>query len=64
MSGKGSKPRPFSVSHDEYAKNFDKVFNKSEVVDDFTELVIDKNEYYDIIDTFSILSEINNNEKE
>lgn len=36
MSGKGSKPRPFSVSQDEYAKNFDAIFRKPDprVVDD------------------------------
>lgn len=28
MSGKGSKPRPFSVSQDEYSKNFDTIFRK------------------------------------
>lgn len=28
MSGKGSKPRPFSVSQDEYSKNFDAIFRK------------------------------------
>jgi len=28
MSGKGSKPRPFAVSQEEYAKNFDAIFRK------------------------------------
>ena len=28
MSGKGSAPRPFSVSQDEYSNNFDKIFRK------------------------------------
>lgn len=28
MSGKGSSPRPFSVTQDEYAKNFDRIFRK------------------------------------
>lgn len=28
MSGKGSKPRPFSVSQDEYSKRFDAIFRK------------------------------------
>lgn len=28
MSGKGSKPRPFSVSQEEYSKNFDAIFGK------------------------------------
>lgn len=28
MSGKGSAPRPFSVSADEYAKAYDTIFRK------------------------------------
>ena len=28
MSGKGSNPRPFSVSQDEYNKRFDAIFRK------------------------------------
>jgi hypothetical protein len=28
--GKGSKPRPFSVSQDEYANSFEKIFGKKE----------------------------------
>jgi hypothetical protein len=28
MSGKGSKPRPFSVSQEEFSNNFDKIFGK------------------------------------
>ena len=28
MSGKGSKPRPYSVSQTEFASNWDKIFNK------------------------------------
>ena len=27
MSGKGSKPRPYSVSQKEFASNWDKIFN-------------------------------------
>lgn len=36
MSGKGSSPRPFSVSQDEFAKNFDAIFRKPDprVVED------------------------------
>ena len=29
MTGKGSKPRPMSVSRDHFNKNFDKIFGKS-----------------------------------
>lgn len=28
MSGKGSSPRPFSVTQQEYANNFDRIFRK------------------------------------
>lgn len=28
MSGKGSAPRPFSVSQEEFANNFDRIFGK------------------------------------
>jgi hypothetical protein len=28
MSGKGSNPRPFSVTQDTFAKNFDAIFRK------------------------------------
>lgn len=28
MSGKGSQPRPFSVSQEEFGKNFDAIFRK------------------------------------
>lgn len=30
MSGKGSRPRPFSVSQDQFAENFDKIFGRKE----------------------------------
>jgi hypothetical protein len=28
MSGKGSSPRPFSVSQEEFSNNFDRIFSK------------------------------------
>lgn len=31
MSGKGSKPRPLSVSTTEFASNWDKIFNKEHI---------------------------------
>ena len=36
MSGKGSQPRPFSVSQEEFEKNFDAIFRKPDprVLDD------------------------------
>ena len=30
MSGKGSKPRPFSVSQEKFATNWDAIFGKKE----------------------------------
>ena len=30
MSGKGSKPRPFSVSYDEFSNSFERIFGKKE----------------------------------
>lgn len=32
MSGKGSAPRPFSVSQEEFANNFDRIFGSKESV--------------------------------
>lgn len=31
MSGKGSRPRPFSVSQQEFADNFDKIFRNKQM---------------------------------
>jgi hypothetical protein len=31
MSGKGSRPRPYSVSQDTFASNWDAIFKKKEV---------------------------------
>lgn len=31
MSGKGSKPRPLSVSHNEFADRFDAIFGKKQL---------------------------------
>jgi len=47
--GKGSKPRPFSVSQEEYAHRFDTIFGtkKKTVVEKFDEQVIMRNEDYD-----------------
>jgi hypothetical protein len=54
--GKGSNPRPFSVSQETYANNFDAIFRKKspKEIDDekaeaeaFDRLVVMKPEYYD-----------------
>jgi len=34
MSGKGSSPRPFSVTQDEYANNFDRIFRKDKRIEE------------------------------
>ena len=31
MSGKGSRPRPFSISQQEFADNFDRIFGKNKM---------------------------------
>ena len=31
MSGKGSSPRPFSVSHKTYSDNWDKIFKRNDM---------------------------------
>ena len=31
QTGKGSKPRPLSVSYDKYADNFDDIFRKKKI---------------------------------
>jgi hypothetical protein len=42
MSGKGSNPRPFSISQDDFASNWDRIFNNTGT---------EKNEYYDVVQT-------------
>lgn len=32
MNGKGSKPRPFSISQDEFKNNWDQIFAKKAIV--------------------------------
>lgn len=38
MSGKGSKPRPLSISYEEYSDNFDNIFRKKEFTVEVKEL--------------------------
>jgi hypothetical protein len=47
--GKGSTPRPFSVSPEEFGDRFDTIFGKKKKteVEKFDESVV-KNEYYDL----------------
>jgi hypothetical protein len=47
-AGKGSRPRPYSVSKEEFDDNFDRIFGKKKVEDNTG---TDKNEYQDILST-------------
>lgn len=46
MPGKGSKPRPFTITREDFSSNWDRIFK---VKEDNTG--IDKNEYQDILST-------------
>ena len=50
--GKGSKPRPFSVSQDEYDKRWDAIFGR-----DLDNTDTKKNEYQDVLSTESVVSD-------
>ncbi len=50
--GKGSKPRPFSVSQDEYDKRWDAIFGR-----DLDNTGTKKNEYQDVLSTESVVSD-------
>jgi hypothetical protein len=49
MSGKGSRPRPFSVSQKEFDNRWDAIFSKNKKTDSekFDEAIM-KDEYYDL----------------
>lgn len=59
--GKGSTPRPFSVSQEQYGDNFDRIFRKKKVEDNTG---TDKNEYYDILTTEQALQQASIMEQE
>jgi hypothetical protein len=48
--GKGCKPRPFSVTQDEYDNRWDLIFNreKKTEAEKFDEKVVMKNEYFEL----------------
>ena len=48
MSGKGSRPRPFSVAQQEYDNRWDAIFARD--IQKFDEAVF-KNEYQDVLST-------------
>jgi hypothetical protein len=47
--GKGSRPRPYSVSQETFGNNYDTIFGKKKKTqsEQFDEQVVTKNEYYD-----------------
>jgi hypothetical protein len=47
--GKGSRPRPYSVSQETFGNNYDTIFGnkKKTQSEQFDEQVVTKNEYYD-----------------
>ena len=49
MAGKGSRPRPFSVSQQEFDNRWDNIFGKNKKTDSekFDEAIM-KDEYYDL----------------
>jgi hypothetical protein len=48
--GKGCKPRPFSVSQEEYDNRFEAIFGKKKKSEEekFDDKVVMKDEYYDL----------------
>jgi hypothetical protein len=46
---KGSRPRPYSVSQEKFANNYDAIFGKKKKTEaeEFDEMVVMKGEYYD-----------------
>ena len=54
MSGKGSKPRPFSVAQEEYNSRWDAIFGRD--LQKFDEAVF-KNEYQDVLSTEECLDQ-------
>ena len=59
--GKGSTPRPFSVSREQYAKNYDVIFRRKKT-DDNTGT--DRNEYYDVLTTEQALQRMSVDESD
>jgi hypothetical protein len=49
MSGKGSAPRPFSVTHTEFANSFERIFGKKEKTDSKKQSEVFQQENNDIV---------------
>ena len=59
MSGKGSKPRPYSVDQKTFDSNWDRIFsNRKKTEPEKQDEAIMKNEYYDILTTEEALNEM------
>ena len=60
--GKGSKPRPFSVSQQEYDTRWDVIFSR-DLKEDNDNTGTSKNEFYDVLTTEDALIEQNGSSK-
>ena len=59
MSGKGSKPRPYSIDQKTFDSNWDSIFNRKKKTDsEKFDNAIMKNEYYDKMTTEEALTEM------
>ncbi len=61
--GKGSSPRPFSVSQSEYDKRWELIFSKNKKQTQEFDQSVTKNEYYDFLSTEDCLTDDNLNAK-
>ena len=48
--GKGSSPRPFSVDQDTFNKNWEAIFKKKKIDEEYEKSIL-KNDYQDILST-------------
>ena len=48
--GKGSSPRPFSVDQDTFNKNWETIFKKKKIDEEYEKSIL-KNDYQDILST-------------
>lgn len=53
--GKGSRPRPYSVTQEEYARRWDAIFGRDLDQTHEDNTGTDKNEYQDILSTYDCL---------
>ncbi len=48
QGGKGDKPRPFSVTQEEYDNRWNMIFQRDNKTEKFDEKVVMKNEYFEL----------------